>query len=87
MAALEGDGLKRVGGSRTLTVDHPQTKQALAALNLVGVDIAELRRFSNRLHSLADAWARGPGFSHRGLITKGDAHRMFVSTFGRGAAR
>ena len=77
MAALDRpEGLKRVGGSRTLTVDHPQTKQALAALDLVDVDVAELRYWSNTLHRLADAWARGRGFSNRGRISKSDASRM-----------
>ena len=77
MAALNWpDGLKRVGGSRTLTVDHPQTKQALAALDLVGVDVAELRYWSNTLHRTADAWSRGRGFSDRGRISKSDAGRM-----------
>ena len=77
MAALNRpDGLKRVGGSRTLTVDHPQTKQALAALDLVGINIAQLSFWGNTLHREADAWMRGRGFSHRGRVSKSDASRM-----------
>lgn len=73
---------ERREGRNRLSVDDPRTKKCLAALDLSGLDVTELSRFSNRLHREADAWMRRGGFGERGRISKLDAHRQFVAAFG-----
>ncbi|MCT2559245.1 hypothetical protein N0B51_09635 [Tsuneonella sp. YG55] len=54
----------------------------MAALDLSGLDVTELSRFSNRLHREADAWMRRGGFGERGRITRRDADLIWRSEFG-----
>lgn len=78
MVALERNAPpERRGDRHTLSVDDPRTKSCLAALDLSGVDVADLRGFSNSLHRAADAWLRSGGFGERGRISKLDAELMW----------
>ena len=76
MAALMGfaDPETRRGGR--LSIDHPVTTKTLAALSLVDADLADFRRFSNRLALDADAWMRRGGSTERGRIGKREANRL-----------
>jgi len=70
-------------GRERLTVHNPRIEMALASLGIDPVDVAETRRFGNRLQADADRWMLRGGFADRGRISKSDAHRMFVLAFGR----
>ena len=76
MAALKGFAPSESRRGGRLGIDHPETSKTLAALNLVGEPVADLRRFSNRLQLEADAWLRRGGGAERGRISKGDANRL-----------
>lgn len=73
---------ERREGRNRLSVDDPRTKKCLAALDLSGLNVTELSRFSNRLHRDADAWMRRGGFAERGRITRRDADLIWRSEFG-----
>lgn len=84
MSHLEGartPELRR--GRERLTVHNPRIEKALASHCIDPADVAETRRFGNRLQAEADRWVMRGGLSERGRITKSDAHRMFVLAFGR----
>lgn len=75
MPQLEGVRSPETRRGGRLSIDHPETSKTLAALNLAGEPVADLRRFSNRLQLEADAWRRGKCVE-RGRISKGDANRL-----------
>jgi hypothetical protein len=52
-------------GRARLSVRDPRTEKSLAGLNLVDVNVEELRTFGNRIQREADAWMRRGGFTER----------------------
>jgi|KBSSwiStaDraftv2_1062776.scaffolds.fasta_scaffold884479_3 hypothetical protein len=71
------------GRKPVLGISDPRVEKSLAALNLNDLNVAETRRFGNRIQAEADRWMLRGGFSESRRITKSDAHRMFVLAFGR----
>lgn len=64
-AAKGSSALERREGRARLSVRDPRTETCLAALNLSGVNVEEIRSFGNRLQRDADAWMRRGGFTDR----------------------
>jgi hypothetical protein len=83
MAALMAPLPRGKGRKPVLGISDPRVEKSLAALNLNSFNVAETRRFGNRLQADADRWMLRGGFSENRRITKSDAHRMFVLAFGR----
>lgn len=78
MSHLERDRTLEMRGGRkpVLRLSDPRTEKCLAALDLSGVNLPDLREFSNRLLRESDAWERRGGGAERGRISKGDANRL-----------
>jgi len=83
MAALMASLPREKGRKPVLGISDPRDEKSLAALNLNDLNVAETRRFGNRLQAEADRWMLRGGLSERGRITKGDACRLFALAFGR----
>lgn len=86
MRVTEGDRTPEMRrGRERLTVHHPRIEKDLASHVIDPDNVAEVRRFGNRVQAEADRWMLRGGFSDNRRITKADAHCAFIQAFGRTA--
>lgn len=71
--------MRRGGDARwKLCINHPETDQTLATIQIDSPDIGDTRRFSNAMLSARDLWRMGKPnrLSDQGRIRKIDAERL-----------